>query len=311
MLAPPADLAERDLRAALARGWGVEATSLTYLPLGFGSHHWEAVDASGARWFVTVDLDRADGAVRTRVGTALGTAARLRAAGHEYVIAPLAARDGSVVAGPGRFVVALYPYVDGERFDFGAYKSDEHRRGVVDLLVRLHGADPALAIEATVDDFAIPDRSELELGLVDPGWPDTGPYAAPAAALLADCAEGISAALAAYDVMVERVRRRPLRMAITHGEPHAGNTMHVDGGWVLIDWDTALLAPAERDLWSVDPGDGSVFDAYAAATGVTPDRERLDLYRVRWDLADLAVYVGGFRAAARRRRQRREGVVGD
>jgi hypothetical protein len=50
LLAPPADLAETDLRAALARAWGVEVASLRYLPLGFGSDHWELVD--NLRWAV-------------------------------------------------------------------------------------------------------------------------------------------------------------------------------------------------------------------------------------------------------------------
>ena len=60
---------------------------------------------------------------------------------------------------------------------------------------------------------------------------------------------------------------------------------------MLIDWDTALTAPPERDLWSLDPGDGSILGAYAALTGVTPRPLLLDLYRLRWDIADIAVDV--------------------
>ena len=65
-------------------------------------------------------------------------------------------------------------------------------------------------------------------------------------------------------------RAQPSGAVLTHGEPHPGNTMLTADGWVLIDWDTALAAPPERDLWSLDPGDGSVLDAYARLTGVTP-----------------------------------------
>ena len=64
---------------------------------------------------------------------------------------------------------------------------------------------------------------------------------------------------------------------------------------MLVDWDTALVAPPERDLWSLDPGDGSVLRGYADATGVTPSQASLELYRIRWDLADLAVGVSRFR----------------
>ena len=51
-------------------------------------------------------------------------------------------------------------------------------------------------------------------------------------------------------------------------------------GWLLIDSDTALVAPPERDLWSLDTGDGTILDAYASATGVTPLPSLLNLYRL-------------------------------
>jgi aminoglycoside phosphotransferase (APT) family kinase protein len=82
---------------------------------------------------------------------------------------------------------------------------------------------------------------------------------------------------------------------VTHGEPHPGNMMLTRAGWRLIDWDTVLVAQPERDLWSLDPGDGSLLAAYAAATGVTPRPELLEMYRVLWDLKDIAVDLSRFR----------------
>ena len=101
--------------------------------------------------------------------------------------------------------------------------------------------------------------------------------------------------LARYDRLVATARPQASRPVLTHGEPHPGNTMLTPGGWVLIDWDTALAAPPERDLWSLDPGDGSILGAYTSLTGITPRPLMLDLYRLRWDLADIAVDVSRFR----------------
>jgi spectinomycin phosphotransferase/16S rRNA (guanine(1405)-N(7))-methyltransferase len=75
--------------------------------------------------------------------------------------------------------------------------------------------------------------------------------------------------------------------------------MRVSDGWVLIDWDTALLGPPERDLWWLDTGDGRMVEAYEGATDFAVDPAMLELYRIRWDLADLAVYVAGFHAVHR------------
>jgi spectinomycin phosphotransferase/16S rRNA (guanine(1405)-N(7))-methyltransferase len=65
-------------------------------------------------------------------------------------------------------------------------------------------------------------------------------------------------------------------------------------GLVLIDWDTALISPPERDLCNLDPGDGSILAAYEQATGTALLPEALDLFRRRWDLADLAIAVSEF-----------------
>ena len=127
------------------------------------------------------------------------------------------------------------------------------------------------------------------------GARDVGPYARPAARLIQEHAAPIRRLLARYDRLVTAARTQPARTVLTHGEPHPGNTMLTAGGWVLIDWDTALAAPPERDLWSLDPGDGSILDAYASLTGVTPRAPLLDLYRLRWDIADIAVDVSRFR----------------
>lgn len=67
---------------------------------------------------------------------------------------------------------------------------------------------------------------------------------------------------------------------------------------VVIGWDTTLVAPLERDLWMIAAAAGPdlpVLDRYAAATGVRPRPALLELYRVRWDLADLAVAISRFR----------------
>jgi spectinomycin phosphotransferase/16S rRNA (guanine(1405)-N(7))-methyltransferase len=101
----------------------------------------------------------------------------------------------------------------------------------------------------------------------------------------------VRAVLARYDALAARADRR--RAVLTHGEPHPGNTMRTAAGWRLIDWDTVLVAPPERDLWLLG---AEAAPAYEAATGVAVLPEMLQLYRMRWDLADLAVGVDRFAA---------------
>ena len=51
----PGDLDESALTPALRSGWKLNVVSMSYLPIGWGSHHWDVHDRDGMRWFVTVD----------------------------------------------------------------------------------------------------------------------------------------------------------------------------------------------------------------------------------------------------------------
>jgi spectinomycin phosphotransferase/16S rRNA (guanine(1405)-N(7))-methyltransferase len=269
VLTRPVGLDDGVLRAALASHWNVDAVSLKYLPVGFGSHHWDARDQRGERWFVTVDVlpdrrwrvDESNADVFARLHGALVTAMEID---RPFVVAP--------VAPPVRFgddfCVALYPFVAGEtRRDLDDIRA---------LLAELH-AVPVEQTHARRDDLTIQFRDALEDALEAPG-DDTGPYAVRTAAFVLGAERQLRGRLAAYDRRIEEVASLPF--VVTHGEPHGWNTMLTADGWKLIDWDTALLAPRERDLWHL--GD----------TGTSA----LDFFRLRWDLSDTALFVQRLRA---------------
>jgi hypothetical protein len=310
VLTRPAGFSEDDLAAVLTAEWRMPVATMAYRPVGFGSHHWEVADAGGSRWFVTVDelptrrrtADEPLDAAFARLRGALAAARELRETGHRFVVAPVPTRAGHPVARAGAgFAVAVYPYVEGKSFEWGDFTAPRHRQAVLDLVIAVHAAPPAVRGRAPADDFGVPHRDGLEAalapadGAANGGAADSGPYAARAAVLLRDHAAAVRRALARYDGLVAQGRAAPDRAVLTHGEPHPGNTMLTADGWRLIDWDTARVAPPERDLWGLDPGDGSVLDAYAAATGVAPLPPMLELYRVRWQLADIAMEVRRFR----------------
>jgi spectinomycin phosphotransferase/16S rRNA (guanine(1405)-N(7))-methyltransferase len=328
VLSPPEDLSEHALVSALARGWALRVASMAYRPVGFGSHHWQVTDAGGTRWFITVDelatkrLSRCQplAAVFDRLRAALAAATDLRESGHPFAVAPVAALDGEPVIRLGqRFSLAVYPFVDGRSFGWGQWQEPavEHRRAVLDLIVAVHQAPAAARRRAPTDDFAVPLRDELAAALAGAHHAgDCGPYATPAARLLAENAAPIRRQLTRYDTLAAAGRGQSGRSVLTHGEPHPGNTMLAPTGltptglaptglaparlasarWLLIDWDTAMIAPPERDLCSLDPGDGSILASYTDTTGVQPLPAMLQLYRLRWDLADLALAVSRFRA---------------
>lgn len=299
----PPELDDEQVAGALAAGWRLAVDALAYAPVGFGSHHWR-VTAGGDRWFATVDdlaakrwrADEPLSGPRERLAAALTTARLLRDGGLDFVVAPVAAGGGDVLVPLGdRWAMALYPHVDGRPHAWGRYPDRAARLAVVDLVARLHRAPATAWAGARPDGLVLPHRDGLEAalaGAAGPGGP--GPYAAPAHDLVARHAGAVRAALARYDRLVALVRARPDRRVLTHGEPHRANTITTPAGPVLIDWETALVAAPERDLWSLAAEDDRTLGDYAERTGTVPDPDALALYRLAWDLSEVAGYRAWF-----------------
>jgi hypothetical protein len=302
----PQDLDRAALADALKRRWAIGVARLDYLPIGFGSHHWEAVGAEGSRWFVSADDLRAgphagrdpDDAFMM-LDRAFRTAAALRdEAGLEFVAAPIPSDGGAVLRRiDERYAIRVEPFVEGGVED--EFEGPEERRRMGTLLGRLHAASGSVPPDLPGrEDFALPGRRALgeALAHLDTRW-DTGPFAEPARELLRTHAGRVRERLRAYDQRAGRVRDEPGLWVVTHGEPHSENVMRDAGGGLrLVDWDTTLIGPPERDLWMLLDTDLTGWDEYRDLTGVARvNGDALGVYRERWALAEISVYVAEFR----------------
>lgn len=294
MYTRPVGLSDADIVTVLQERWGIEVSCVEYAAVGFGSHHWRATTSSGD-WFVTVDdLTTKD---RDRLVAALSTAGHLRRYGFEFVVGPVAASDGRVVVDlTDRYAVAVYPMLDGRTYSYGNYTEAAHRDEVVRHLASLHRAPASCRRWAHAETFEIHRRRELDLARSELHLPwESGPFAEPARRLLGQHDREVERLNETYDALVTEVRERCARFVLTHGEPHPANTISTDHGVVLVDWDTTLIAPPERDLWDLVGDDAAVIDQYERLTGVGVDRQAIELYRLAWDLSEIAIYVSDFR----------------
>lgn len=276
----PEGLDERDLRLALG-AWGIGAERLEYAPVGFGDYHWR-VDG---RWFVTAaDLERRLQPEEELV-RAMDTA---RALGElAFVVPPLPSAGGATVEVSGRFGVSVFPLLDGVSGGFGDELDDLRRGQVLDLLAALHTATPPARTPVRGADLTT--RASLESMLTEYGGA-AGPYGEAARELVERCAPGLRRRLADFDTLLAKLDGEPV---VTHGEPHPGNVMWVSGAPRLVDWDTVGLAVPERDLWLVARGPEDL-RRYAEASGREPDGNALELYRLRWALEDVSIYLDDF-----------------
>jgi spectinomycin phosphotransferase len=303
----PEGIAERDVARALADGWGLAGWTLEYAPVGGGSYHWLAAGGvPGEQRFVTVDdlddkgwLGRTRPVVLSGLRAAMDAAAVLRQSGLGFVVAPVPALTGETVRPVGeRHAVAVFPFLAGTPGDWHEPLPAPERGELVAMLAALHRVDPA-AVRLPRIGAGLSWRGDLQTALAELGQPWTGgPYAEPARELLAGSARTVRRQLDALDRWVPRLAAADV--VISHGEPHPGNVVHGDDGLLLIDWDTAGLAPPERDLWMVATESGDEMRRYAELTGRPVDPAALAFYRLRWALDDLSCFVRDLRAPHRR-----------
>jgi hypothetical protein len=283
---PPADLDDSAVSAAVAAGWRLDPASISYQPVGFGSHHWSLVESSGRQWFVTVD-DVDSPAELADLDAALTSAAVLhRDARLTFVGAPVPRPDGSLIQVLGRYAVTVYAHLT--QVDDRTGHRDPGR--VSELIAALHEATPTVARIARPDDGTLPGRTSLQRLLGGAGLdPSLGPYAGRFATLVSDHRSVLAAAFEHYDRITEAMAEDQQSWVITHGEPKADNIMITADGPIMIDWETARLAPPERDLWLIGG-----HRRYAELTGNQIRQDHLAFYRLRWDLADLSCFGDWF-----------------
>jgi spectinomycin phosphotransferase len=304
--AEPVSLPSHLLAQELSTHWGMEVPNLAYAPVGAGSYHWLAVEASGRRWFISADdltsLGTSDAGNREldflTLEAAYKTATALREAGLAFVAAPVADRTGRLVRRVlSNWAVAVFPWLEGESGNFGVWYEPLQQVEAARIVGQLHRATPPDSIRLW--DSSIPHQVPLfdAFEELDRPW-TSGPYGERARALLSRSRDEVEALFSRYASLVNAVLVSRPSWVVTHGEPHSSNFMSAgDGSMYLIDWDTVRLGPPERDLAVLLDGNEEALAAYQEVAGPhTPSSEGMELFHIRWVLSEICVYIRRFRA---------------
>ncbi|MDQ6669465.1 MAG: hypothetical protein M3069_01670 [Chloroflexota bacterium] len=299
MKAAPADLDPALLEQSLLEHWGLRPSRLEYLPVGFGDHHWDAT-AGGIRFFVTVRdlrLDaRADDphqAIQALERTFQSVRRLKEIAGLQFIVPAVPGNSCATVAAiESRFALSVYDWIDVRPF------RDAEGVLAANLVAQLHRASREHPVHGVREDFRIPHRYHLEaaLRLLQVPWLD-GPFGEPSRELLAAHGAEVRSALQLYDHLVAVAQGVNAEWCLTHGEPSGGNLVQDQAGTPhLVDWESARLAPPERDLAQLGLSAEGLASYLEVAGGPSPHADILRLYRLWYDLAESAVYLMQFHA---------------
>ncbi len=289
----PSPVPDAALLACAREQFGLAATAITFLPLGYDANAWAYRLEADERYFLKV---RRGDAARP------GLLAPRYVHDHniEGVLAPLPARDGTLWARLGEFTVTLQPFVAGrDAWDSGL--SDAQWVAFGELLRRTHAlpVPPELAAHLVAETFT-PDYLDYlpQLAARAHGPTPDDALGAELVAVWRANEATIAALRARTTALGEQLRRAEQPRVLCHADAHLGNVLVGDDGrlW-LIDWDGAALAPRERDLMFVIGGiaDGQVSprqtELFRRGYGpVEPDATALAYYRCAWALQDIAAF---------------------
>ncbi|MBE8520462.1 aminoglycoside phosphotransferase family protein [Amycolatopsis sp. H6(2020)] len=259
------------LRELVTRCFGPRDGELRFAPLGEDSWSYTWQDL-----WISVRRD-----VQGHVPAAYEGAFELHRGGLDFVLAPLAGADGSVVRYLAGFPVVVFPLLEAGQIGPGAPLTASERAEVEEMLAALHG-------------FAAPDRlprEEFTLPFADAlaaspaAGPGAGPFGERFAALVRSNADRLDALQAERDSLMHELRARDLEFVVTHGDLNGGNVLRTADRLKLADWGMLQWAPPERDRYHL---------SRTLGFPLRGDANVLRYYELRWQLSEIAEYAAVF-----------------
>ena len=261
MLEPPPDVTDDDILDVVRRHWEPGVDTVEHLPVGWGAHHWR-VDVDGEpTLFATLDPDLPRH-TRASLESAYASAAALDLA---FVWPSLPHTAGGFTVPLGARTVSVTQWLAGER-------PAESVAELPRLLTELHAA-PAPGAARTWSTEIPADLPDRIRDLLQQDWSD--PLGPAARELVVAHLSQVGAFAREHTRLVDLAD--PTTYVVTHGEPHVRNQWRARDRTWLIDWESLLLAPRERDLATL----------VHEGRDVDHDPEMVRLFDLEWRLSEI------------------------
>lgn len=257
MLEPPA-VPDAQIISCLKSAYGLSITEIAFMPLG--------ADVNTAVYRVVAD-DATPHFLKLRRGLFREETVTiphwLAGAGMQHLIPPLATQTGALWTPLPPFTIILYPFVAGH----SGWEVDLSHHQWIEFGIALHALHTtvipsALARALPHESYSARWRDQVKAFLrrVDEHSFDD-PVAANLACLLQAEQNTIQHIVARAEQLAGLLVHQPLETCLCHGDIHAGNILIDTTNRVyLVDWDTLVVAPKERDLMFIGGGVGGVWN---------------------------------------------------
>lgn len=293
MLEKP-NLPDEKLIACARDDYGLRVTEIVFLPLGADPNTavYRVADGAAA-YFLKLRSGGFDEAT-------VAVPRLLKEQGVAQIIAPVETRTGQLSSRVDDFAVILSPFVMGQN-GFEANLSDSQWRELGVALRGIHAAGVPEPLRRRIPHEAYSPRFRDAVGSYLAQVENTAfddPVAAKLATIMRARRGEIAHLVARAEALGDALRERSPGHVLCHADIHGGNVLIGAGGALhIVDWDTLMFAPKERDLMFIGGGVGGVWhgaregelfhEGYGAAD---VDPVAIAYYRHERIVEDIAVY---------------------
>jgi spectinomycin phosphotransferase len=251
MLIKP-DLKDEAIIRCLQDAYGLNVKNISFLPLGadFNTAVYRATTSSKVDYFL-----------KLRSGeffeASVSIPKHLADLGLKQVIPPLITKTGQLWINLASFKAILYPYIEGHN-SVEAKLSDNQWIKFGATMKKLHSTDIPSAITNGVprETFSSKWREKVKAFLkriADEIFEE--PIAAKMALFLKSKSSEILKLVEHAENLALHLQKQPIKYFLCHADIHGWNLLvDKEGAIYIVDWDTLILAPKERDLMFIGAG---------------------------------------------------------
>lgn len=292
MLEKP-DLADELITSCLQAEYNLRVVNLTFLPLGadLGTAVYRVVTDNGDQFFLKLRRGFDEIAVTVPL--------LLKSQGIEAIIPPIETLSKQYWVDFGKYTMILFPFIEGKN-GFEMQLTGQQRQELGGALKKMH----TLQIPAEL-------KERVPIETFDPRWRQilrglqrlvrVDPFDDLTAAKLAEFMQArerqISELVKRAEMLAEELQFHPLEFVLCHADIHGGNLlMSSTGQLYIVDWDTLVFAPKERDLMFIGAGVDNLWRGarqlamfYQGYGKVNRNLTALAYYRYERIIQDLAV----------------------
>ena len=297
---PQLNIDESDVLGAIRQAYGLPVEQITFFAAGWASLCYKAETTTGERYLLKL-YDESAPALLIASSRDFYLPLTYQLCARKLlpqVACPVQALDGSFSAHAEPYLLILFHYIEGEQVGFGRLP-DEILVKLAGLVGRLHKSTHSLQLaNPLIERFEIAFEDALPTGIEALAHLGPGARAGLRAyrELLVPHKSEIRDYLDRLKALQGVMRNRACEMVVCHTDLHGGNLL-VDsaGNLYILDWEGAMLAPPEQDLFFF-AGEDRFWDLFWPDYSREFDPARLDVdilafYYYRRGLEDIAEFV--------------------